>query len=188
MDEAIARFQKAVNCFDAPLHAMPEDPWSRATPCTDWDVRALVNHVAGELAWIPPLVEGRTIAEVGDELAGDLLGSDPLGAFHHLASLAHNALEQPGALERTVHLSVGDRTALEYADQVAGDVLIHAWDLARAVGVDDTLPADLVSWAQGWATSVIAEFGGYGVFAAAVPVAPDADPQSRLLGALGRQR
>jgi uncharacterized protein (TIGR03086 family) len=186
--EVVARFQKAVNCFDSPLHTLPEDPWSRATPCAEWDVRMLVNHVVGELAWIPPLVEGKTVADVGDTLSGDLLGADPLGSFHHQAGLAHTALEAPGALERTVHLSFGDTSALDYANQVAGDVLIHSWDLARAVGVDDTLPPELVAWANGWAEGMVAQFGQYGVFAAAVPVPSDADPQTRLLATLGRAR
>ncbi|HUR52357.1 MAG TPA: TIGR03086 family metal-binding protein [Mycobacteriales bacterium] len=189
MDEVVARFQKAANLVDASLHEITSDEaWSRPTPCADWDVRALLQHVVSELAWIAPLVEGRTIAEVGNELEGDLLGADPLGAFHHHCRAAHEALEQPGALERTVHLSFGDYSGAYYADQVGGDVLVHAWDLARALGRDDTLPDDLVAWGEQWAAAVLSQFGPSEYFATPPAVPDDADRQTRFLASLGRAR
>lgn len=194
MDPVIARFQRAVNCFDGPMHshlsAVPSevDAWALPTPCSEWDVRALVNHIVNELSWMPPLVEGKTIADVGSSLDGDLLGDDPIGVFHHAASLAHGALEEPGALDRTVQLSFGEMSARDYAEQVTGDILIHSWDLATAVGADDTLPEDLVAWAGTWVEEVAAQFGQYGVYAPRVEVAPDADEQTRVLAALGRAR
>lgn len=188
MDEVVARFQRAVNAVDASLHALSPDQWTRPTPCAEWDVRALVQHVVNELAWVTPLVAGRTIAEVGDSLDGDLLGSDPLGAFHHHSRAAHAALEEPGALARTVQLSYGEETASGYAEQVTGDVLIHAWDLARAADLDDELPADLVEWAAGWAPEVTAMMARAGMVDPPVPVSPDADPQTALLALFGRAR
>ena len=188
MDEVVARFQKAVNCFDSPLHQLVADDLVRPTPCSEWDVRALVQHVVYELAWVTPLVEGRTIADVGDSLDGDRLGSDPLAAFHHHSRAAHEALESAGALDRTVHLSYGDETAAGYAAQVTGDVLIHAWDLAKALGQDDALPDDLVSWAAGWAPDVTAMMAQGGMVAPPLGVATDADPQTALLALFGRSR
>jgi uncharacterized protein (TIGR03086 family) len=188
VDEVVARFQKAVNCFDAPMHALVADDLSRPTPCRDWDVRALLQHVVNELAWIAPLIEGKTIADLGGALDGDLLGHDPLAAFHHHSRAAHEALEQPGALERTVHLSFGDFSGEYYANQVGADVLIHAWDLARAIGQDDTLPDDSVAWAIPYWTATLAEFGPTDYFAAPIEVAADADPQTRLLATVGRTR
>lgn len=188
MDQVVARFQKAVNAVDASLHTLDADAWSRPTPCAEWDVRALVQHVVNELAWVAPLVQGRTIAEVGDSLDGDLLGDDPLGAFHHHSAAAHAALEEPGALARTVHLSYGDESASGYAEQVTGDVLVHAWDLARGAGLDDELPADLVAWASGWAPQVVPMMAGAGMVADPVTVGADADPQTALLALFGRAR
>jgi uncharacterized protein (TIGR03086 family) len=190
VDEVVARFQKAVNCFDAPLHTLTSDDLGRPTPCADWDVRALVQHVVSELAWIAPLVEGKTIEEVGGALDGDLLGSDPLAAFHHHSRAAHEALEQQGALERTVHLSFGDFSARYYADQVGGDVLVHAWDVARALGQDDELPDDMVAWGERWAADIRAQFGpAMAHFFATPPDVPgDADAQTRWLASLGRSR
>ena len=54
------------------------DQWSLPTPCEDWTVRDLVNHVTGESLWAVPLVDGQTIEEVGDRFDGDVLGGDPV--------------------------------------------------------------------------------------------------------------
>src|SRR5205085_7856583 len=63
----------AIDGFGQRLSAVDAGQWSAATPCEDWDVRTLVNHVVGELLWLPPLLEGKTVADVGDRLDGDIL-------------------------------------------------------------------------------------------------------------------
>src|SRR5918911_433283 len=124
--------------------------WTAATPCTDWDVRALVHHIVEEELWAPPLFAGSTIAEVGDSLSGDLLGDDPVRAFEQASAAAVAAVREPGALQRTVHLSFGDVPGSEYAMQLAADHLIHAWDLARAIGADTRLDAEAVGAVRVW--------------------------------------
>jgi hypothetical protein len=65
---------------------------------------------------------------------------------------AHAAVAHPGAVDRTVHLSFGDTSGQEYVVQLTADLAIHAWDLARATGQDDTLDlgaaALLLPWAE----------------------------------------
>ncbi|HZA87141.1 MAG TPA: TIGR03086 family metal-binding protein, partial [Acidimicrobiales bacterium] len=112
------------------------DKWSAPTPCSDWDVRALVNHIAYEDLWTVPLMEGATIAEVGDRFEGDLLGDDPVAAARAAADAATIAAASGLVAGRTVHLSFGDTPAEEYAYQLAADHLIHGWDLAAATGGD----------------------------------------------------
>ena len=79
-----------------------------STPCEQWDVRTLVNHLVNETSWVPPLMHGSTIAEVGERFDGDLLGSDPVRSWSDASAAASAAVAEDGALERTVHLSYGD--------------------------------------------------------------------------------
>ena len=67
-------YARSVEQFQAVVDQVPDGAWAAPTPCGDWDVRALVNHVVGEDRWVVPLLEGQTIAAVGDALDGDLLG------------------------------------------------------------------------------------------------------------------
>ena len=107
-------------------------------------MRALVNHVVGEDRWTPPLLEGATIAEVGDRFDGDLLGADPVGAARAAAAAAVASVAErlPGG--GMVHLSYGDEQMTEYVHQLSADHLIHAWDLAAATGGDVRLDPELV--------------------------------------------
>src|SRR5689334_15822622 len=95
----------ALDQFRRHLEATTDEQWKAPTPCSDWDVRTLVNHVVGELLWVPPLLEGRTIAEVGDRFDGDVLGDDPAAVATDAARALQAAASEPGAQERTVHLS-----------------------------------------------------------------------------------
>jgi uncharacterized protein (TIGR03086 family) len=187
-DQVLSRFEAAVDVFDERVHLVHDERWAAPTPCADWDVRALVNHVVGEQAWVVPLMAGRTVADVGAELDGDLLGSDPCAAWHHYCGPAHAAFAAPDALAGTVHLSYGDEQAAAYCDQLTFDALVHAWDLARGAGLDDRLPDDLVHWGVAWATPLLPMLTGSGMFGQPVAVAADGDPQTRLLAMVGRRR
>lgn len=184
MDESHLR--RAVGEFEARLRVVPAGAWHDPTPCAEWDVHTLVNHVVGELAWIPPLTAGQTIAEVGDRLDGDLLGDDPVGACRDFSAAAIDAASAPGVDERTVHLSFGDVPGREYLDQVTSDITIHTWDLARAVGADERLDDDLVDAVHEYLAPQAELWRGAGVFAEAVATPPDATRQARLLGLTGR--
>ncbi len=112
--------------------------WQAATPDEDWTVRDLVNHLAGEDLWAPPLLAGSTIAEVGDRFEGDVLGAEPKAAWAAASATAVRAAAEDGAMDRIVHLSFGDFPGSEYTLQLFADHVIHAWDLARAIGADGT--------------------------------------------------
>lgn len=177
---------RALDAFERRLEAVGDDAWYDATPCTEWDVRDLVGHVVGEVAWIRPLLEGRTIEEVGDSLAGDLLGDDPLDAWRRFAAEARDAADDPDVLDRTVYLSYGESTGRAYLAEVAVDVGMHAWDLARAVGADEHLDPELVHEAMGVLQGQLDELRAAGLIGPALPVSADASEQVRLLALLGR--
>ena len=173
--------------FGDRVRAVEGDQWHRETPCTEWDVRALVNHLVYDNCWAPLTVGGSTVAEVGDRFEGDLLGDDPPGAWQSSIEPALAAFEAPGALDRTVHLSYGDVPAAEYLVERLTDLVVHGWDLARSIGLSDRLDPDSVELL--WETWAPREglIRGSGLFGQTIAVVPDADRQTRLLALLGRQ-
>lgn len=177
---------RATAAFDAVVQQVAPEQWSLPTPCADWDVRALVNHLVGEARWTLPLLAGRSPAEVGAELDGDLLGSDPAAAWTTARAGADAAVAAPGAVDRVVHLSYGDAPGEEYLNQLVADHLVHAWDLAVAIDADDRLDAGLVEAVGGWFLANEAAYRSAGAVGPRPPVEHDADPQTRLLAMFGR--
>src|SRR5579884_3407981 len=120
------------------------DQWQNA--CTsEGDVRGLVNHLVGGQRLTVELLHGRSEREAGPELAGDLLGADPLAAYDSACALAQAAWEEPGALARSCRMEQGDRPAAQWASIRVMDVFVHGWDLAVATGQDDQLDPALTT-------------------------------------------
>lgn len=142
-------FGRTVDFWTATVDRVDADDWARPTPCTEWTVRDLVNHVTGEELWAVPLLQGATMAEVGDRFAGDVLGEDPAGTAHRAATGATREVARVGPGGK-VHLSYGDEDVEEYLRQLSADHLVHGWDLAAALGGDTALPEGLVSEVAAW--------------------------------------
>ncbi|MFN2390257.1 MAG: TIGR03086 family metal-binding protein [Actinomycetota bacterium] len=180
-------YRRAAQGFDAYVRRIRDNQWSAPTPCSEWDVRALVGHLVYEDLWAVPLLEGKTLEEVGDRFEGDNLGDDPTAAWDRAYAGALRALEDDDVLARKVHLSYGEETAENYLLQLFVDHLIHSWDLARAIGADDRLDNELVELCSSWVEANKQMVEGSGVYGARVETGPDADKQTELLAALGRR-
>ena len=176
--------------FAALVAGVGPGQWHDGTPCSQWDVRTLVHHLLYEQRWVPPLLEGLRIEQVGDRFEGDLMGEDVSAWPGLLASSierAHAAVAQPGALDRTVHLSFGDASGQEYVMQLTADLAIHAWDLARATGQDDSLDPGAVTLLLPWTEANADLLTASGMFGSQIDAGPDAPDDVRLLGLLGRR-
>jgi len=183
----VALHRRAVQEFGARVRAVGDDRWHQATPCTEWDVHDLVNHLVNENLWTTPLLEANTIQQVGDRFDGDLLGDDPVASWDGASREAVAAVAREGILDRTVHVSFGDISGEEYVSQLTVDHVIHAWDLARATGGDDQLPPDLVEFAHRSLDPYVEDARAAGVFGEAVDAPPGADRQTLLLAMTGRK-
>ncbi|MDQ3784660.1 MAG: TIGR03086 family metal-binding protein [Actinomycetota bacterium] len=179
--------QRALDEFEKRVLEIKEDGWRRPTPNPEWDVRALVSHIVDENRWTPPLLAGSTIEDVGDRFEGDLLGDDPTGAWNDSSRQAVRAVHEDGAMGRTVHLSFGDVPGEEYAMQLFADHLIHAWDLARAIGADEQLDPELVEACSEWFEQREDLYRAAGAVGDRPEIGPNADPQTALLAMFGRK-
>ena len=172
--------------FDQRVQLLTEDRWYVGTPCDRWDARELVNHLVVEQLWVPHLLAGESLAEVGDRYDGDQLGDDPVDAWSQAALVARVAVGEPEAIDGHVDSSMGPLEAAEYITQLTADLAIHAWDLARALSVDEELDPELVEELYPIWLPRADELAASGMFAPPVEVDDDADLQTRLLALFGR--
>ncbi|MFI5542961.1 TIGR03086 family metal-binding protein [Streptomyces sp. NPDC051815] len=187
-DRLLERHAEALRLFGERVRDIGDDQWGAPTPCTEWTVRDLVNHVTGEQLWVPPMVtEGRTVEEIGDAFSGDVLGGDPAAAWDRASAAAHTAFTASGALDRTVRLSYGPALGSAYCSELTADCVVHTWDLCRGIGADDRLPGPLVRFALEEVTPYADALAASGAFAEPVEVPPGSDEQTRLLALVGRK-
>ena len=180
LDRGFMEFGNRVGYID-------DDQWSSPTPCTEWTVRDLVNHLVSEHLWAPLLLKGATVAEIGDRFDGDVGGPDPRAAWEEASAVSQPAFHRPGALDLRVDTSMGPLDAEEYGWQMTIDLTVHAWDLARGIGVVDRLDEELATELYERVAPLADEWQSHGVFAAPVDVPASASAQDRLVALLGRQ-
>ncbi len=158
--------------------------WSTPTPCTDWNVRAVVDHLVSGNLNFAALVRDEPRPDHGPEQLAD----DPVAAYRSAAATMHAAFAEPGVLERVYQAPIGSAPGSVLAHLRITELLVHGWDLARATGQPPELPADI---AEGELALWRAQFeGGPGAkglpFAPARPVADEAPAIDRLAAFLGR--
>lgn len=148
-----------------------DEVWSSPTPCSDWDLRALLNHLTAEHRWAPRLLAGETLADVGDDYAGDVLGEDPPAAWEQAVSRSLRAWEQVDDEPVLLQMSFVPVTRQEYAQQMVVDLVVHGWDLARAAGLPYQPAPAAVQEALDYERPRLEGGEGWpGIFGRAVPV------------------
>jgi uncharacterized protein (TIGR03086 family) len=179
-------YAKASKIFRGAVHKIKNDQWTASTPCTDWDVRALVKHLVYESLWVPPMLEGKTIKEVGDAYEGDILGDDPVGAWDKADDSARAAVTGLSSLESVTHLSFGDVPAKEYLMQMLFDLHIHGWDLRTGIGDDTPMDDGLTEYLYPWAEKTMKMYRAGGVVGPQPPIPDNASMQTKILAQAGR--
>ncbi len=163
------------------------DQWELPTPCDEWDVRELVNHVIVGNLWAAELASGRTIDDVGDRLDGDHTRPDALGAYDRSATAAADAFDAEGALDAPCAVSYGPVPGSVYAGHRFIDVLIHGWDIATATGQPAVLDPHLVDACWKVVEPQLDQLQASTMFGDAPAAPPGDDPLAKLLAVLGRQ-
>jgi uncharacterized protein (TIGR03086 family) len=177
---------RALDVTHAFVAGIGDTQWGEESVCDGWTVRELVNHVVSGNDWAVELTAGKTIEEVGDWLDGDVLGNDPLAAYDRSASAAAAAFRAPGAMDAPCAVSYGPVPGSVYCGHRFLDVLVHGWDMAASTGQPTELPPDLVEACIEVLEPQIDMLVASGLFGTQRSVPDDADPETRLLGMLGR--
>jgi uncharacterized protein (TIGR03086 family) len=133
--------------FRQRLVDVESDDWARPTPCEEWSVRDLVNHVVGGNVRYVMILAGEPADAVVRTREQDWLGSDPLGSFDDAFTRVTESFSVPGILAAAVrHPKSGAMTGAQLRLLRVNELTVHAWDLARAIGSDDRLDERVVSW------------------------------------------
>ncbi|MEV0245095.1 TIGR03086 family metal-binding protein [Nocardia sp. NPDC050712] len=181
----IGQIDRALDTAEVIVAAITAEQLTAATPCREWDVRAVLNHLVGGMHLFAAALSGMDAGAGHDD---DWLSSDPQGAFGAAAEIDRAAWHRPDALEATVEIGLGALPGHFAAAVHLTELVVHGVDLAVAIDrpdlADDQLCADLLT--------LMAEQGGLdafrkpGMFDAAVEIAADAPAHRRLLAYAGR--
>jgi uncharacterized protein (TIGR03086 family) len=146
-----------------------------ATPCDDWDVRALMNHMLDTQNYFVGNARGEDVSPPSPQ-PPELLGDDPEADFEHARARTLSTFGEDGVVERT-----GPSLGIAFSDQ-----LLHGWDLAQATGQDATMPEGLPEAAYEMIHGRFTEDQRKGIFKPEVAVAPNVTAQDKLLAYTGR--
>lgn len=181
MTEIADRYARAANSFADTIDAVRADAWSNPSPCEEWSALDLVQHVVDAHGIFEGLV-GRELGEVPP------VPDDPAAAFAAARAVVEGNLRDPGAAAVEFDGFQARTTFAEAVDRfITFDLVIHRWDLARATGQDETIPADEVQACFEQARSFGDAIRGPGAMGPEIAVGDDADDQTRLLAYLGRR-
>ena len=180
-DENVERYTNLADQFGARVEAAPDDAWDNASPCPEWKARDVVKHVTDTQRGITWKINGND----GDPPAAST--DDPKALWRDSYGAFKEALAKPGALDQNLQTPMGEMPAPMFLGRIlSSDILVHTWDLARAVGGDEKLDADAVKQAYSGMKPMDAMIRQPGIFGAKVDAAAGADEQEEFLNFLGR--
>jgi uncharacterized protein (TIGR03086 family) len=185
VDEAVERIERAAEAVDPVIRSVKPDQLSLPTPCEDWDLRALLDHLLNNLVGWAATVQGRErpgdrtspVSEAGDDVAA---------AWDPARAAVVEAFAAPGALDREVQSRQGTSSGRMLAAIAPLEVMLHGWDVARAVGAptdfDPELAAELLASGR-----KLMQGRPRVAFGEEQPAPPDATAADRLAAFYGRR-
>lgn len=162
------------------------DQLTGPTPCTDWDLRTLVNHV---ILWTAHSAERRARDEpLPEELMNRDFAADPGFAEAYAAQLdrAVEAWSAPAAWEGELNVMGSPTPAADVGAMLVMEIVLHGWDVARAIGEDYRVPADVAAAVYRTVEGSAELFRKYEGFAGPVEVPGSAPVLDRALALSGR--
>ena len=187
--EPLAALDLATSTFVDVLTQVGDAQLGVPTPCEEWDVAALVGHVTMGSEMAIALLDGASQEEALAFRDREFGGDDPVSACRAAVAAQAVRLAAVTDWEETVHHPVGDVSAAQLLGFRTGDLTLHAWDLATAIGADPGLPEDLAVVVYESMAPMKPFIGQIGLFGEGPSgdVGDDADVQRRLLDLTGRR-
>lgn len=180
-----AQLRPAADALAALIAGTTPDQLDNATPCSEWAVRDLLNHLVGGAHMFAGAFAGSAPAAPDGPV--DLLGDDLSATWQSAADTLAASIDAPGALDNLVPMPWGPTPGAVVYEILKFDVVMHAWDLARATGQEVVLPDDLVEGTLAVAQQLISpEMRASGAFGPEVAAPQGAGAIERLAAFTGR--
>ncbi len=181
MSEISQRYDRLSTAFAEKVAAVPQDGWESPSPCEGWTARDVVRHVIDS--------HGTFLGLIGEQAPdGPAVDEDPVSAFAAARSAVLSRLEDPATATRTYVGQLGEQTFEWAVDRfLSFDLVVHGWDLARAAGLDETIPPEELDRIAQDARDLGEAARAPGVLGPPVEAPADADEQTKLLAFLGRR-
>jgi uncharacterized protein (TIGR03086 family) len=187
--DSVKMLQRVVDQTTEVVDGTTEADLSKPSPCTEWTVKDVINHITGGSTMFALSAESGSVPDdmIGQLMTGDNLGDDYKGALKTATARAMAAFEQPGVLEKIVKLPFGEMPAGIALNIAIFDVATHACDIAKATG-QPVKDEELMEQALAIGKQMIGpELRGPGIFDEAQPIADAASASDRLLAFAGRK-
>jgi uncharacterized protein (TIGR03086 family) len=155
------------------------------TPCDEWTLRQLLNHMIGALTLHLDAAHGLTVDRSQADPDTDRIGAEPGPALAALAARAAKVWREPGVLDRTYTLPMGPVPGSAVAMLHLTEVVVHGWDVGRATGENPTIPAGLAEPALEFSRQFATEAHRGTAFAAELALGDT--PGEQLVAFLGRR-
>jgi uncharacterized protein (TIGR03086 family) len=178
--EAAVRHRRHAAAFSDRVRGTTD--WDAPAPVAGWTARDVVRHL---VEWFP----GFLAAGAGLHLPeGPSVDADPVAAWLTQSGAVQALLDDDATAARVLsNPHIGEIPLAQAIDRFyTADVFMHTWDLARATGQDDRLDAQYCAELLAGMEPIEELMRSSGQFGARVPVPADADPQTKLLGFIGR--
>jgi uncharacterized protein (TIGR03086 family) len=183
----VSMYEQALAATGRVVAGTDREQFNDPTPCTDWDVRTLLNHIIGGCATFAAGATGeRRAMDASDYTRGDYVA-----AYQEVSGAALQAFASPGALERPFTLPTGDTPGSVALGLAVADAVVHGWDLATATSQEYAIEDAAAESIYGMTSGMMAPLGSYprgSAFADPVGAAEDASPATRMLAYLGRKQ
>lgn len=167
------------------LGSVKEDQLGDATPCAEFTVKDLVNHIIG---WTSAFGSVATGAETDFEQKTDFTAGDFRAEYQKAAAATTAAWQADGVMEREMTMPWGPMPGAQVQRLALMEAVVHGWDLAKATGQDAEIPAQLAEPMLGGVKRIIpAGERTEGAFASEITVPDDASPTDKLVAYLGRK-
>lgn len=183
--DVLLSFDRVAAAVTRVVEGVRDEQWGLPSPCAEWDVRGVLNH----------LVMGNLMAHAGvrgrhppSDRSADYLGADPRAAFADSVVACRAAFAEPGVLEKVVRTPLGEQRGAFYVHMRINELLAHGWDIASATGQSTDLEPELAKEALvGWQARLGDKPRDGMPFGPEREARPDATAADRLAAFLGRE-